>query len=361
MNRPNALFFVLFLSLRSGLFAQQRPVMDFRQADSLALTVKYNNDISGLTRQLTGSFADPILKTRAIFRWITDNIAYDCKYYNKYGYEGREPKSYKCGDDSTECDIRRRVWENMYINNVLDQRKGVCQGYAMLFKKMCGIAGIECEIIPGYVRTEYYEVGTPGNLDHAWNAVRINGNYFLVDATWGAGGCSKDDEGKLKKFNKNFNDYYWFTPPEEFARNHFPEDPKWVLIKNYTKDNFLSNPYYDPGMISDLRLIAPASGVIHTKRGDTLRFKIAYSGQVQDLQINTNTFQNPDIWTWEYVTKRKMVKVPDSFAMKKQQYIKYRQSGDVYEFAYVVKDNSLDYLDIMFDRRRVMRFKVTYR
>ncbi|MBS1500864.1 MAG: hypothetical protein JST32_02295, partial [Bacteroidetes bacterium] len=65
--------------------------------------------------------------------------------------------------------------------------------------------------------------------------------------------------------------------------------------------------------------------------------------------------------TWEYVTKRKMVKVLDSFAMKKQQYIKYRQSGDVYEFAYIVKDNSLDYLDILFDRQRVMRFKITYR
>ena len=25
------------------------------------------------------------------------------------------------------------------------------------------------------------------NTDHEWNAVKIDGNYFLVDSTWGSG------------------------------------------------------------------------------------------------------------------------------------------------------------------------------
>ncbi len=363
MARHRILIILSVLLCPFCLFGQSRPVMDYSKADTLALHTKYDGDINQLTRQLTNPFSDPTLKARAIFRWLTDNIAYDCKYYNKYGYEGRDPKTYKCNDDdSVGCDLKREAWENSYMNHVLDEKKGVCQAYAMLFKRMCNLAGIDCEFVSGYTRTEDYEVGTAGELDHAWNAVRLNGVYYLVDATWAAGGASKDeDSGKLKKFTKHFDDYYWLTPPEEFARNHFPEEPKWVLIKNYTKDKFSLNPYYEPGVISDIKLLAPTSGIIRTKRGDTLKFKINYTAKVHRLQINTNAFRNPDIWYDNYITKHKYVKVLDTFAMKKQQYIKYKQNGDTYEFAYVVKDYSLDYLEVLFDYQRVMRFKVTYR
>lgn len=362
MPRLRVLGLLLFASLSCSVFGQApAPALDYSRADSLALTVKYDGNLNILTRQLTTPFNDPFLKTRAIFRWITENIAYDCKYYNKYGYEGREPKTYKCGDDSTECDIRRQVWENTYISHVLDAKKGVCQGYAMLFKKMCNIVGIECVLVPGYVRTEYYEIGTPGNLDHAWNAVNLNGSFYLVDATWAAGGASKDDDGKLKEFVKHFSDYYWLTPPGDFGRNHFPEDAKWSLIKAFTKDKFALNPYYDPGHIASIQLMSPATGVIHVKQGDTLKFKVNYSGRLEKLQINTNIFQNPDIYTNHYITNRKYITILDTFAVKKQQYVTYKQTGDLYEFAYVVRNYTLEYLDIMFDRQRVLRFKVTYR
>lgn len=51
----------------------------------------------------------------------------------------------------------------------------------------------------------------------------------------------------------------------------------------------------------------------------------------------------------------------DTFAIKKQQYVTYKQSGDTYVFVYVGKNISLDYLDILFNRQRTMRFKLTYR
>jgi hypothetical protein len=356
-GRPLTILFILFFPC--SVFAQQaKPGVIFSQVDSLAMTIKYNGDISLLTKQLTDPFSDKTMKVRAIFRWITDNIAYDYKYYNKTGYKGKEPKGFECSGDSLDCETKKKVWENGYINKALDNKKAVCQGYSMLFKRMCNIAGIEAEVVPGYVRTEYYEVGTMGELDHAWNAVLLNGAYCLVDVTWAAGGCSSDDDGKLLHFYKHFNSYYWLTPPEEFAKNHFPEDPKWVLIAKYKEENFSANPYYAPAEVSKLKLLAPKSGVINVKKGDTVRFKLKYSGDLHDLQINSNIFQNPDVWMWDYITKRKMVKVPDTLAIKKQQYVKYRQNGDTYEFAYIVKDNTLEYLDILFDKRRVMRFKV---
>ena len=94
------------------------------------------------------------------------------------------------------------------------------------------------------------------------------------------------------------------------------------------------------------------------KKGDTIQFKIVYEGSVQDLQINTNIYRNPDIWIWDKISKRKKVRRLDSLALKKQQYIYFKQTGSQYEFEYIVPDNSLYYLDILFDYQRVMRFKV---
>jgi hypothetical protein len=38
--------------------------------------------------------------------------------------------------------------------------------------------------------------------------------------------------------------------------------------------------------------------------------------------------------------------------------IRYRKDGNIYEFEYVVPDSALYYLDILFDRERILRFDV---
>lgn len=347
---------VLILFFPGTLIAQS-PVINYSRADSLAYTIKYENDINLLTKKLTTPFSDPFLKARAIFVWITGNIAYDYKFYNKYEYKGREPKGFHCEGDSAVCDIKRQVWENQYVLKVLNKRKAVCQGYSMLFEKMCHIAGLQCWVVPGYVRTDEDEVGTPGELDHAWNVILLNGAYYPLDATWAAGSCSKDEDGKLIDFTANFTEYYWLTPPERFARNHFPEDPKWALVHNFTIEKFSANPYYSPGYISNLDPVTPSTGIVNAKKGDTIRFKLKHEGRIQELQINTNLFTNPEVYVFTKVRKKLQIEV-DTVALKEQRYVDFKYNKGLYEFAYVVKDSSLDYIDIIFDRERVMRFKV---
>ena len=354
MNRQKPL---LTLCLLIPIFAFSQQKSCFEEVDSFAATIKYKKSLSVLTKQLTDPYPGQLLKARAIFKWITENIQYDYKYYNRYYYKGKEPKTYKCKDDGN-CEAKRIVWETNYINRVFKRKKAVCEGYSMLFKKMCDIAGLRSEIVTGYVRTDYNQVGTPGVLNHAWNAVWIDSAYYLLDATWAAGGCSKDDKGKLLPFRRGYDDYYWLTPASDFVRNHFPENSRWVLLTNYSKETFSANPYYAQGEISKIKLLMPGSGIINVRKGDTIHFKIGYTGYFHDLQINSNVFRNPDIWVWDESSKRKKVMRFDSLALKKQQYIKYDQSGDIYDFEYVVPGNSLYYLDILFDRRRVMRFKV---
>ena len=69
--------------------------------------------------------------------------------------------------------------------------------------------------------------------NHAWNAVFIRDNWFLLDSTWGAGTI------KDKEFKPGFQEFYFLTDPEEFAYSHFPyedgnleESLKWQLQKH---------------------------------------------------------------------------------------------------------------------------------
>lgn len=351
----------IFLLVSSGVCAQEWD-FHYTHADTLSMRVQYHGKIYYLTRELTAPCSGQVQKARAIFVWITNSIAYDYKAYNRQVTRGYNELTFRCpSDDTLTCVIKEKVWENQYINRALDRKKVVCQGYAMLFKRMCGIAGIHAEVIPGYTRTAYYQVGTPGELDHVWNAVQLDGKYYLLDPTWAAGSCSKDDNDRLNSFEKLYNDFYWLTPPEEFAKDHFPEDPKWTLLPKYSIEKFSANPYYDPGELSRITLLAPSSGMIKAKKGDTIRFKLKYMGRINKLQINTNIFTNPDTGYYEDHKRHELARwIVDSLAVKRQQYVPFKRTGLVYEFVYVVRDYTLEYLDILFDRYRVMRFKIDH-
>lgn len=55
----------------------QVPQTDFTQLDSIFRTKKYNGDLPLLVSQLSENCTNQTEKARAIFVWITDNIAYD--------------------------------------------------------------------------------------------------------------------------------------------------------------------------------------------------------------------------------------------------------------------------------------------
>jgi hypothetical protein len=148
-------------------------------------------------------------KTRAIYIWITENIAYDVKKLTK------KREGYKC-KDSEDCRLKKKKNDNKIINRILKNKKGICSGYALLFHRMCNMANIESASINGYIKNSPSQVGKMGNLDHAWNTVTIDNQIYYLDLTWAAGGVTKK-----KKYLKNRNDYYWFTPIEKFSLNHF--------------------------------------------------------------------------------------------------------------------------------------------
>jgi len=54
----------------------------------------------------------------------------------------------------------------------------VCQGYAYAFKYLCNLSDIDCVVVTGDLYQTYDDPGP-----HAWNAVKLDGAWYGVDAT----------------------------------------------------------------------------------------------------------------------------------------------------------------------------------
>lgn len=63
--------------------------------------------------------------------------------------------------------------KNISLYQALETGKTICSGYAGIFQAICNDLNLECEILYGD--------------NHAWNKVRLNGEWRYVDITWDKG------------------------------------------------------------------------------------------------------------------------------------------------------------------------------
>jgi len=134
-----------------------------------------------------------------VYKWITQNIIYDCK-----------------GDEKSE-----------YASNVFNTGMGISSGIADLFKTMANLLHIETNSINGIVKYQKNDINNlMQEIDYVWNSILINDTYYLVDVSMGSGTCN------INTFQKTYSDFYFGTNPEFFIYSHFPEDTKWQLLSN---------------------------------------------------------------------------------------------------------------------------------
>ena len=137
-----------------------------------------------------------------VYKWEYENLQYDCYNYNH---------------DRDAIDFTE---EGTYSSGV-----GVCDGFARLYVSLCGAMGVEAYRVVGYSKAGDFVPGVkPKASDHAWNAIKVDGNYYVLDATWGIGSCEEDDYVPLLR------DSYFCTKPEAFIRTHLPADNKFQLV-----------------------------------------------------------------------------------------------------------------------------------
>lgn len=148
-----------------------------------------------LTAQaIAGSCSDQE-KAKRLFDWVANNIDYDARGFYTRRYQSQS------------------------IDEVLDSKKAVCEGYADVYAAMADQAGIKTKTLAGWVKTinngQQFAKGQP---NHVWTAAYFNGKWHWIDATWGAG---------------------FVTPQDGFVRriddSYFMRDPKAALLTHWDK------------------------------------------------------------------------------------------------------------------------------
>lgn len=182
---------------------------------------------------------DPWLLAKAVHDFVADRIAYDAPAYFEHRMTSVEPEA------------------------VLSDRKTVCAGYANLFTAIAQAAGLEVVTIIGKARGFRSDGMGEG---HAWNAVRLGGQWHLIDTTWDAGYVDT-------AFHKRYRTTYFLTPPRPFAVRHWPEESRWQLLTPaLTAGEYLRTPLMNPEFFAyGLELRDPDRGEIDARASVSIR------------------------------------------------------------------------------------------
>jgi len=257
----NALL-LLFLFLGFSANAQ-----DYAKVDNVVKNYpKSFSSPDKLAEQIDKDFTRDDEKARAIFTWIATNIKYD---YAAYGVNER-PVAYSFRTQEEKI-AKEKFMKTELAQKTLKSKKGVCQGYSTLFAVVADKLGMQSIIIPGSSKSHPAQIGkAPGASDHAWNAVKIGNEWKLLDTTFGAGTVT----GAKPEFVFKFNDKYFFSDPDVFFLNHFPDDKKWLLT-NKSENDFANLPlYYGDYLMKGYDFIAPSGGVFKAVPSGFIEFKV---------------------------------------------------------------------------------------
>lgn len=242
--------FSVFLSMSA--FAQ-----DYERVD--AIISMYPNTFDNperLSKFIARDFTSEEDKVRAIYTWIIQNIAYDPDEYKQFDY------TFSNYRERNEKDEKLR---NKIIQRTLQKGVAVCEGYAMLFEKLCEQQGIKNYLVRGDIKSNFPDIGRPFKRVHMWNVASIEGKYYLFDATWGAGKYNG-------KFIKEPSYFYYETPPELFIKTHYPDMPEDAFMDEImSREQFSEQPLIIEKSLLAKDIESPSKGLL---------FEDAYFGEI---------------------------------------------------------------------------------
>jgi transglutaminase-like putative cysteine protease len=201
---------------------------------------KAEANIASVAQYLAAQEPDPILRIKALHDYVADRLTYDTE-----SPEGKAPPQ-----DAAA---------------VFKRRTALAGGYANLLSALGQAIGIEIPTISGNSRIPQSDLdGTA----HAWNAVRLQNQWQLIDVTWDS--VYLEGRNALKRYRTD----YLFPPASLFAYSHFPDDAAWQLLDEpIDRGEFLRQPILSPAFFAqDLALVAPQRSVtdLASPKGDAI-------------------------------------------------------------------------------------------
>ena len=315
------LFILFFLPFRFYSLVGQN---NFYAIDSKAEAIPFAKTDT-LAKQLAALGNTDREKVRAIFRWITEHIDYNVRPFGRS--RNTQALFYEEPDDSSAAlpPLNERVAAKVLFKGV-----AFCEGYSRLFKTLCDHAGIKAEIIYGYARTN---TNRRFGVNHTWNAVYIDSTWHLLDVTWASGVVSFGNE-----YIRQFNDFYFLTPADQFIRDHYPEDPQWTLLTNPpVYREYSQSPFRYSGFIkAGINSYSPAKGVIDVSVGDTILIELKARKEI----INFFVSESPE---------------PDTTAVTLSS---LNTNGEKFAFKYSITPDTGEWLYVFCNDELALRYKL---
>lgn len=166
---------------------------------------------------------------------------------------------YKYDMNRLKLIYKRKIKRELYLSEVIKNKKGVCGDFSNLFVTLCDSLDIGCFRVSGYSRTfSIFHPVKKNYYNHAWNVVRVEGKWYPVDVTFG---MQHFTNKKLDQDKINYS--FLFSDPVKFGIIHLPADPVFQLLnrqrsyKDFRYRRFLwkmSDPAQTPPADSILNL-----------------------------------------------------------------------------------------------------------
>jgi|GEM_PF-1849963 len=218
------------------------------------ITPDIEKSIQSVAQYIAQQEPEPYLQIKALHDYVINRVTYD--------------------KDVLKTGIRpAQDAQSVFITH-----KAVCEGYANLFLALGRAIGIDVVFVGGRIRPDLASIELiPENLRlihsdydwtlHAWNAVKVRGNWQLVDTTW------DDSKSENPAF---YSADYLMPPPQVMIISHLPENQAWQLLRSPEDDNsFEKQPILTPQFFAeDLTIMKPTEYQTNVQGTALLKIKI---------------------------------------------------------------------------------------
>jgi transglutaminase/protease-like cytokinesis protein 3 len=182
--------------------------------------LKWEMSIQMLADSLIKPARNQVEKARVLFTWVVTHVHYDMNAYEDDNYR----------ENSPGATLRRKM--------------GLCGDISCLFSELCQAAGLEAFRISGLSKGFRFRIMKDVQpAHHAWNVIRIDSRWSLMDVTWASSVTKKAGDSVISV--PRFEPFWFDVDPEAFIFTHFPDSDKWQLLGKdmISYDRFLTLPF----------------------------------------------------------------------------------------------------------------------